>query len=95
MAKGNQPRSANLNLDPSPPERCGATHTLRDLQLDTSKGWAALPLAVRMPTCSSPPCAPDMKRQQALSSPSEKWDAVHVSGCQPVESVVLATWFPV
>lgn len=37
-------------------------HEPRDLQLDTSAGWAALPLAVRMPTCSSPPCAPDMKR---------------------------------
>lgn len=44
-------------------------HTLHDLQLDTSAGWAALPLAVRMPTCSSPPCAPDMKRRQDLSSP--------------------------
>lgn len=65
-------------------------HTLGDLQLDTSEGWAALPLAVKMPTCSSPPCAPVMKRQQALSSPSEEWVAVHVSGCQPVE----LCWLP-
>lgn len=53
-------------------------HTPHDLQLDTSAGWAALPLAVRMPTCSSLPCAPDMKRRQDLSSPSEKWGAVWV-----------------
>lgn len=64
-------------------------HTLPDLQPDTSAGWAALPLAVRMPTCSSPPCAPDVKRRQDLSSPSEKWGAVHVCGsisyfCQPM-----------
>lgn len=59
-------------------------HTLRDLQKGVvphaawssaghTAGWAALPLAVRMPPCSSPPCAPDMKRRQDLSSPSEKW----------------------
>lgn len=59
-------------------------HMLRDLQKGVvphtawssaghTAGWAALPLAVRMPPCSSPPCAPDMKRRQDLSSPSEKW----------------------
>lgn len=75
-------------------------HTPHDLQLDTSAGWAALPLAVRMPTCSSLPCAPDMKRRQDLSSPSEKWGAVH--GCGSISlfflsacGVMLGTLFPV
>lgn len=63
-------------------------HTPHDLQLDTSAGWAALPLAVRMPTCSSLPCAPDMKRRQDLSSPSEKWGAVH--GCGSISLFFLS-----
>lgn len=94
MAKGNQPLKCQEAGDCLPDSQTFTSrkvwcHTLRDLQKGVvshaawssaghTAGWAALPLAVRMSPCSSPPCVPDMKSRQDLSSPSEKWGAVHV-----------------